>query len=89
MTDRLRSLIHDLMLIPGLSGYEGRVRRRLGASVAGVGRPSISNGVSGVNVIGANTVAPADCTPGTSFKRSNTRSKVAAGSGLMAHNGTP
>ena len=29
MKDRLRSLLTDLMLIPGLSGYEGRVRRYL------------------------------------------------------------
>ena len=29
MKDRLRALTHDLMLIPGLSGYEGRIRRFL------------------------------------------------------------
>jgi putative aminopeptidase len=31
MKDRLRTLTHDLMLIPGLSGHEGRVRRYLAA----------------------------------------------------------
>jgi putative aminopeptidase FrvX len=31
MMDRLRALTHELMLIPGLSGYEGRVRRHIAA----------------------------------------------------------
>lgn len=31
MRERLRALTHELMLIPGLSGYEGRVRRRIAA----------------------------------------------------------
>lgn len=35
--DRLRSLTADLMMIPGLSGYEGRVRRRLAAEMAALG----------------------------------------------------
>lgn len=34
---RLRSLTTELMLIPGLSGYEGRVRRRLKAELAALG----------------------------------------------------
>jgi putative aminopeptidase FrvX len=35
--DRLRALTMELMLIPGLSGHEGRVRRRLAAEMAGLG----------------------------------------------------
>ncbi len=35
--DRLRALTIELMLIPALSGYEGRVRRRLAAEMAGLG----------------------------------------------------
>jgi putative aminopeptidase len=35
--DRLRALTMDLMLIPGLSGHEGRVRRRLAAEMRGLG----------------------------------------------------
>ena len=35
--DRLRALTMDLMLIPGLSGHEGRVRRRLAAEMGGLG----------------------------------------------------
>lgn len=41
--ERLRALLCDLMLIPGLSGYEGRVRRRLAAELAGLGIPSRSD----------------------------------------------
>ena len=29
LKDRLRALLRELMLVPGLSGYEDRVRRRL------------------------------------------------------------
>jgi putative aminopeptidase len=35
--ERLRALVMELMLIPGLSGYEGRVRRRLSAEMRGLG----------------------------------------------------
>ena len=35
--ERLRALLVDLMLIPGLSGYEGRVRRYLAAALADLG----------------------------------------------------
>ena len=35
--DRLRALTMELMLIPGLSGHEGRVRRRLAAEMARLG----------------------------------------------------
>jgi putative aminopeptidase FrvX len=35
--ERLKTLLCDLMLIPGLSGYEGRVRRRLAGELHGVG----------------------------------------------------
>jgi putative aminopeptidase FrvX len=35
--DRLRALTADLMMIPGLSGYEGRVRRRLAAEMKALG----------------------------------------------------
>ena len=35
--ERLRALLHDLMLIPGLSGYEGRVRRHLAGALADLG----------------------------------------------------
>ena len=37
LKDRLRALTSELMLIPGLSGYEGRVRRRLAAELDGLG----------------------------------------------------
>src|SRR5262245_16280747 len=37
MKDRLRTLLTELMLIPGLSGYEGRVRRRLDAALGELG----------------------------------------------------
>jgi putative aminopeptidase FrvX len=37
MKDRLRALLSELMLIPGLSGYEGRVRRRLEAALGELG----------------------------------------------------
>jgi putative aminopeptidase FrvX len=37
MRDRLRRLTHDLMLIPGLSGYEGRVRRFIAARLQELG----------------------------------------------------
>ena len=35
--NRLRSFLSELMLIPGLSGYEGRVRRRLAAALSELG----------------------------------------------------
>ena len=34
---RLKALVTDLMLIPGLSGYEGRVRKRLAAELTALG----------------------------------------------------
>ena len=37
LKQRLRHLTMELMLIPGLSGYEGRVRRRLKAELAALG----------------------------------------------------
>ena len=37
MKDRLRALTKDLMLIPGLSGYEGRVRAYLREALAAIG----------------------------------------------------
>ena len=39
LKSRLRKLVTELMLIPGLSGYEGRVRRHLAANC----RPSASS----------------------------------------------
>jgi putative aminopeptidase len=41
--DRLRALALELMLIPGLSGHEGRVRRRLAAEMAGLGLAATSD----------------------------------------------
>jgi putative aminopeptidase FrvX len=38
--ERLAALTAELMLIPGLSGYEGRVRRRLAAELKGLGLQS-------------------------------------------------
>src|SRR6202020_1382672 len=35
--DRLLALTMELMLIPGLSGHEGRVRRRLASEIRGLG----------------------------------------------------
>ncbi|MEO9228876.1 MAG: M20/M25/M40 family metallo-hydrolase [Devosia sp.] len=37
MTNLLREFVSDLMLIPGLSGHEGRVRRYLKAKLSGLG----------------------------------------------------
>jgi putative aminopeptidase FrvX len=35
--DRLRQLVTELMMIPGLSGYEGRVRRRIASELNALG----------------------------------------------------
>ena len=43
MKDRLRGLLSDLMLIPGLSGYEGRVRRYLANALSELGIASRSD----------------------------------------------
>ncbi len=43
LKDRLRALATELMLIPGLSGYEGRVRRRLAAELKALGVASRSD----------------------------------------------
>ena len=43
MKDRLRTLLTELMLIPGLSGYEGRVRRYLKQALAELGIASRSD----------------------------------------------
>jgi len=40
---RLRTLLPELMLIPGLSGYEGRVRRRIASELAALGIESRSD----------------------------------------------
>ncbi len=37
MSERLKELTKALMLIPGLSGHEGRVRRRIAAELDGIG----------------------------------------------------
>jgi putative aminopeptidase FrvX len=37
--ERLRALLGELMLIPGLSGHEGRIRRRLAAELSALGLP--------------------------------------------------
>lgn len=43
MKDRLRALTTELMLIPGLSGHEGRVRRRLARALSALGISSRSD----------------------------------------------
>jgi putative aminopeptidase len=43
LSERLRALLVDLMEIPGLSGHEGRVRRRISAELAGLGIESRSD----------------------------------------------
>ncbi len=43
LEDRLRALTSELMLIPGLSGYEGRVRRRIAAELRTLGIDSRSD----------------------------------------------
>jgi putative aminopeptidase FrvX len=43
LKDRLRALTSELMLIPGLSGYEGRVRRRIAAELKALGIASRSD----------------------------------------------
>ena len=40
---RLRALLTDLMLIPGLSGHEGRVRKHLAKALSDLGIPSRSD----------------------------------------------
>ena len=42
---RLKELLRDLMLIPGLSGYEGRVRRHLMAELDGLGLVTRTDGL--------------------------------------------
>jgi putative aminopeptidase len=42
-SERLRVLLHDLMLVPGLSGYEGRVRRHLAGVLSELGIESRSD----------------------------------------------
>ncbi|WP_046867948.1 M42 family metallopeptidase [Microvirga massiliensis] len=41
--DRLRTLLRDLMIIPGLSGYEDRVRRHIARELTGLGIASRSD----------------------------------------------
>ncbi len=43
LQDRLDTLLGELMLIPGLSGYEGRVRRFLAGRLAGMGLASYTD----------------------------------------------
>jgi putative aminopeptidase FrvX len=43
ISDRFRTLICELMLIPGISGHEGRVRRRIAAELDQLGIPSRSD----------------------------------------------
>ena len=43
LKSRLRKLVTELMLIPGLSGYEGRVRRHLAAELKSLGIASHSD----------------------------------------------
>ncbi|MBI4922748.1 MAG: M20/M25/M40 family metallo-hydrolase [Devosia nanyangense] len=43
MKDRLRRLTTDLMRVPGLSGYEGRVRRYLKSQMADLGLASVTD----------------------------------------------
>ena len=43
VAERLRELAEALMLIPGLAGYEGRVRKRLAAELDGLGIASRSD----------------------------------------------
>ena len=40
LKDRLRTELSDLMLIPGLSGYVGRVRRYLAKDLQAFGLPT-------------------------------------------------
>ena len=50
MKERLRQLTRDLMLIPGLSGYEGRVRRYLKAVLAEMGHASTTDMLGNLTV---------------------------------------
>lgn len=43
--ERLKTLLCELMLIPGLSGYEGRVRRRLAAELEELGLVTRTDGL--------------------------------------------
>jgi len=43
LSERLRALLSDLMLVPGLSGYEGRVRRAIADELAVLGIASRSD----------------------------------------------
>ena len=55
--ERLRALTIELMLIPGLSGHEGRVRRRLAAEMAGLGLSTTTDRLG-------NLIATAEGEPG-------------------------
>lgn len=55
--ERLRALVMELMLIPGLSGYEGRVRRRLCAEMRGLGLATTTDRLG-------NLIATAEGDPG-------------------------
>jgi putative aminopeptidase FrvX len=43
MRERLRALLGELMMVPGISGYEGRVRRRIATELDGLGIASRSD----------------------------------------------
>jgi putative aminopeptidase len=55
--ERLLALTIELMLIPGLSGHEGRVRRRLAAEMAGLGLSTTTDRLG-------NLIATAEGDPG-------------------------
>jgi putative aminopeptidase len=57
--DRLRRLVTDLMMIPGLSGYEGRVRRRLARELDGLGIASRTDRLGNlIGTLAGNNASP-------------------------------
>ena len=57
MRARLKTLLAEMMLIPGLSGYEGRVRKYLKAEMQKLGLATSTDGLG-------NLIATADGDPG-------------------------
>jgi putative aminopeptidase FrvX len=58
-TERLRQLVSELMIIPGLSGYEGRVRRRIANELTTLGIASRSDRLGNlIATLEGNNAAP-------------------------------
>jgi putative aminopeptidase len=59
MIERLRQLVTELMMIPGLSGYEGRVRRRIAGELNALGIASRADRLGNlIATVEGNNAAP-------------------------------